>query len=108
VRISAKTGVNVEQVLDAIVERVPAPVGVADAPARALVFDSSYHQYRGVIAFVRIVDGRLATGDGIRAMAMGTHFDAEELGFMAPQRVPVPALEAGGVRLGGDAAQDRQ
>ncbi len=97
VRISAKTGVNVEQVLDAIVERVPAPVGVADAPARALVFDSSYDQYRGVIAFVRIVDGRLATGDGIRAMAMGTDFDAEELGFMAPQRVPVPALEAGEV-----------
>ena len=98
VRVSAKTGVNVEQVLDAkIVERVPAPVGVADAPARALVFDSSYDQYRGVIAFVRIVDGRLATGDGIRAMAMGTDFDAEELGFMAPQRVPVPALEAGEV-----------
>jgi GTP-binding protein LepA len=97
VRISAKTGVNVEQVLDAIVERIPAPAGATDAPARALVFDSSYDQYRGVIAFVRVVDGRLATGDGIRAMAMGTHFDAEELGFMAPQRVPVQALEAGEV-----------
>ncbi len=97
VRISAKTGVNVEQVLDAIVERIPAPTGETDAPARALVFDSSYDQYRGVIAFVRVVDGRLATGDGIRAMAMGTHFDAEELGFMAPQRVPVQALEAGEV-----------
>ncbi len=97
VRISAKTGVNVEQVLDAIVERVPAPDGVADAPARALVFDSSYDQYRGVIAFVRVVDGRLPTGAGLRAMAMGTDFDAEELGFMAPQRVPVQALEAGEV-----------
>ena len=97
VRISAKTGVNVEQVLDAIVERVPAPVGVADAPARALVFDSSYDQYRGVIAFVRVVDGRLPTGSPLHAMAMGTDFDAEELGFMAPQRVPVDALEAGEV-----------
>ena len=90
-------GVNVEQVLDAIIERIPAPDGVADAPARALVFDSSYDQYRGVIAFVRVVDGRLPTGAGLHAMAMGTDFDAEELGFMAPQRVPVQALEAGEV-----------
>jgi GTP-binding protein LepA len=97
VRISAKTGVNVEQVLDAIVARIPAPAGESDAPARALVFDSSYDQYRGVIAFVRVVDGRLPTGTGLRAMAMGTDFDAEELGFMAPQRVPVEALEAGEV-----------
>jgi GTP-binding protein LepA len=97
VRISAKTGVNVELVLDAIVERIPAPEGEADASARALVFDSSYDQYRGVIAFVRVVDGRLSTGAGLRAMAMGTDFDAEELGYMSPQRVPVDALEAGEV-----------
>ena len=97
VRISAKTGVNVEHVLDAIVERIPAPEGDADAPARALVFDSSYDQYRGVIAFVRVVDGRLPTGVGLHAMAMGTDFDAEELGYMSPQRVPVEALEAGEV-----------
>ena len=97
VRISAKTGTNVDQVLDAIVERISAPEGVVDAPARALVFDSSYDQYRGVIAFVRVVDGRLAAGAGLHAMAMGTDFDAEELGFMAPQRVPVEALEAGEV-----------
>ena len=77
VRISAKTGVNVEQVLDAIVKRIPRPDGVA-ARARLLVFDSSYDQYRGVIAFVRVVDGRLPTGQGLRAMAMGTDFDAEE------------------------------
>jgi GTP-binding protein LepA len=97
VRISAKTGTNVEQVLDAIVDRIPAPEGMADAPARALVFDSSYDQYRGVIAFVRVVDGRLATGAGLRAMAMGTDFDAEELGYMSPQRVPVGSLDAGEV-----------
>ena len=97
IRISAKTGINVEQVLDAIVERIPAPEGAVDAPARALVFDSSYDQYRGVIAFVRVVDGRLPTGAALHAMAMGTNFDAEELGYMAPQRMPVEALEAGEV-----------
>ena len=97
VRISAKTGLNVDQVLDAIVARIPAPEGEAAAPARALVFDSSYDQYRGVIAFVRVVDGRLPTGAGLRAMAMGTDFDCEELGYMSPQRVPVDALEAGEV-----------
>src|SRR5262245_34763800 len=97
VRISAKTGTNVEQVLDAIVERIPPPGGQPGAPARALVFDSSYDQYRGVIAFVRVVDGRLPTGAALRAMAMGTDFDAEELGYMSPQWVPVEALEAGEV-----------
>ena len=97
VRISAKTGQNVEHVLDAIVARIPGPAGQVDAPARALVFDSSYDQYRGVIAFVRVVDGRLPTGVGLRAMGVGTDFDAEELGYMTPQRVPVEALEAGEV-----------
>jgi GTP-binding protein LepA len=92
VRISAKTGINVDQVLDAIVERIPAPNGDPAAPARALVFDSSYDQYRGVIAFVRVVDGRFETGSALRAMALGTQFDAEELGFMSPSRVPVKTL----------------
>ncbi len=97
VRISAKTGINVDQVLDGIVERIPPPKGDSDAPPRALIFDSSYDQYRGVIAFVRVVDGRFETGVGLRAMALGTQFDAEELGFMSPARVPVKALEAGEV-----------
>jgi GTP-binding protein LepA len=97
VRISAKTGVNVDQVLDAIVERIPAPAGDPDAPPRALIFDSSYDQYRGVIAFVRVVDGRLQTGSALRAMALGTTFDAEELGFMSPSRQPVTELVAGEV-----------
>ena len=97
IRISAKTGQGVEDVLDAIVARVPAPTGDPDAPARALIFDSSYDQYRGVIAFVRVVDGRLTTRESLRAMALGTEFEAEELGYMSPSRVPVPALEAGEV-----------
>ena len=97
VRISAKTGINVDQVLDAIVERIQPPEGDLDAPPRALIFDSSYDQYRGVIAFIRVVDGRLATGSGLRAMALGTQFDAEELGFMSPSRVPVEELVAGEV-----------
>ncbi len=97
VRISAKTGVNVDQVLDAIVERIAAPVGDPVAPARALIFDSSYDQYRGVIAFVRVVDGSFETGAGLRAMALRTEFDAEELGFMSPSRMPVKALVAGEV-----------
>jgi GTP-binding protein LepA len=96
-RISAKTGAGVEQVLDAIVERIPPPAGDGDAPARALVFDSSYDQYRGVIAFVRVVDGRFEAGEPVRAMALGTEFEAEELGFMSPGRTPVGALAAGEV-----------
>jgi GTP-binding protein LepA len=97
VRISAKTGENVDQVLDAIVERIPPPSGDPDAPPRALIFDSSYDQYRGVIAFIRVVDGRLETGAALRAMALGTQFDAEELGFMSPSRQPVTELVAGEV-----------
>src|SRR5213075_170006 len=79
-RISAKTGIGVADVLDAIVDRIPAPAGDASAPARALIFDSSYDQYRGVVAFVRVVDGTFAAGERLQAMALGTRFEAEELG----------------------------
>jgi GTP-binding protein LepA len=96
-RISAKTGEGVADVLDAIVERVPAPAGDPDAPARALIFDSSYDQYRGVVAFVRMVDGRFSTREPLRAMALGTRFEAEELGFFAPNRRESGVLEAGEV-----------
>jgi GTP-binding protein LepA len=96
-RISAKTGQGVADVLDALVERIPAPHGNTDAPARALVFDSSYDQYRGVVAFVRVVDGRFETREELRAMAQGTVFEAEELGVMSPAREPVPSLSAGEV-----------
>jgi GTP-binding protein LepA len=96
-RISAKTGANVEEVLDAIVERVPAPAGDPQGPARALIFDSSYDQYRGVVAFVRVVDGSFSTREPLRAMALGTRFEAEELGFFSPTRSPSRTLEAGEV-----------
>src|SRR5256714_218445 len=95
--ISAKTGVGVEAVLDAIVERVPPPAGDPDAPARALIFDSSYDQYRGVVAFVRVVDGRFSTREPLRAMALRTRFEAEELGFFSPTRSESPSLESGEV-----------
>ncbi|HZB86097.1 MAG TPA: translation elongation factor 4, partial [Gaiellaceae bacterium] len=96
-RISAKTGAGVEAVLDALVERIPPPQGEPEAPPRALVFDSSYDQYRGVVAFVRVVDGRFRTREPLRAMAAGTRFEAEELGFFSPFRSPTPTLEAGEV-----------
>jgi GTP-binding protein LepA len=96
-RISAKTGANVDAVLDAIVERIPAPSGDRDAPPRALVFDSFYDEYRGVIAFVRVVDGRFRAREHLRAMATGVEFEAQELGVMTPSRKPIPTLEAGEV-----------
>src|SRR6187399_1585016 len=96
-KISAKTGMGVAEVLDAVVERIPAPAGDPDEPPRALIFDSSYDQYRGVVAFVRVVDGSFKRGDGLRAMAQKTEFDAEELGFMSPTMRPVKELTAGEV-----------
>jgi GTP-binding protein LepA len=96
-RISAKTGQGVEDVLDAIIDRVPPPVGEPDAPARALIFDSSYDQYRGVVAFVRVVDGAFSTRESLRAMAQGTRFEAEELGFFSPTMRSSDSLSAGEV-----------
>jgi GTP-binding protein LepA len=96
-RISAKTGQGVEGVLDAIVERVPSPEGNVDAPPRALIFDSSYDQYRGVVAFVRVVDGVFERRDALRAMALGTRFEAQELGFFAPAQSAAPSIRAGEV-----------
>src|SRR3569833_2195177 len=83
--------------LDASVERVPAPAGDPTAPARALIFDSSYDQYRGVVAFVRGVDGELRTREQLKAMALGTRFEAQEIGFMSPTMRPVQSLGPGEV-----------
>src|SRR6266487_306192 len=96
-RISAKTGAGVAEVLDAIVERIPPPSGHPAAAPRALVFDSSYDQYRGVVAFVRMVDGAFAAGEPLRAMAQGTRFEAEEVGFFSPTMKAAETLGAGEV-----------
>jgi GTP-binding protein LepA len=97
VRISAKTGEGVAEVLDAVVERIPPPAGDPEAPPRALIFDSSYDQYRGVVAFVRVVDGVFRTRERLQAMAQGTRFEAEELGFFSPTMRASSTLEAGEV-----------
>src|SRR3954465_10407598 len=96
-RISAKTGDGIEAVLDALVERVPPPAGDPEAPPRALVFDSSYDQYRGVVAFVRMVDGSFSAREPVRAMAQGTRFESEEVGFFSPTMRAADALGAGEV-----------
>jgi GTP-binding protein LepA len=97
VRISAKTGEGVEAVLDAIVDRIPPPQGEAAGPPRALVFDSTYDQYRGVVAFVRVVDGAFRPRERLRTMATGTTFEVEELGFFSPSREATRSLSAGEV-----------
>jgi GTP-binding protein LepA len=96
-RVSAKTGDGVEAVLDAIVERIHAPSGDPEAPARALVFDSSYDQYRGVVAFVRVVDGEFHARENVLAMAQGTRFETEEVGFFSPTMKAADSLGAGEV-----------
>ncbi|MEA2213711.1 MAG: GTP-binding protein LepA, partial [Solirubrobacteraceae bacterium] len=96
-RISAKTGEGITDVLDELIARVPPPHGDPDAPPRALIFDSEYDQYRGVIAYIRVVDGTFTKGDAIRAMQAGTEADIDDIGFFSPQMISAPALGAGEV-----------
>ncbi len=95
IKISAKTGENVEQVLEAIIERIPEPIGASDRPTRALIFDSYYDDYRGVILYVRVVDGKLAKNDQIRMMATGANGIALEIGHLSPGMMPDPELTTG-------------
>ncbi|HEU5434690.1 MAG TPA: translation elongation factor 4 [Thermomicrobiales bacterium] len=94
---SAKTGLGVEDVLEAIVRNVPPPAGNPRAPLRALIFDSHYDPYKGVIAYVKVVDGRIGANDRIRFMANGRESDLLEAGFFSPTMRPVGALETGEV-----------
>lgn len=95
-RISAKTGLNVEEVLEAVVHRLPAPKGSPENPLQALVFDSLYDSYRGVIIFMRIKEGRVKKGDAIRFMATGAEFTVTEVGTFAPgQFIPAEELSSG-------------
>jgi GTP-binding protein LepA len=96
-RVSAKNGDGVAELLDAVVERIPPPAGDPDGAARALIFDSSYDQYRGVVAFVRVVDDTFRPRERLRAMAQGTRFEVEELGFFSPTMTPAQSLDAGEV-----------
>ena len=96
-RISAKTGEGVEDILEALVRDVPPPQGDPAAPPRALIFDSVFDQYRGVIAYVRVVDGTFRRGEAIRAMQAGTRADIDDIGFRSPDMVKTETLEAGEV-----------
>ena len=94
---SAKTGIGIEDVLEAIVARVPAPQGDAEAPLKALVFDSKFDAYKGVVLYIRIMQGRLRKGMKIRMMATGAEFDVTEVGYFKPGLVNVDELEEGQV-----------
>jgi GTP-binding protein LepA len=95
--VSAKTGEGVDDLLERIVEKIPPPVGDRDAPLRALVFDSYYDTYRGVVCYLRVVDGSLATGERIRFMATGETHASEEVGVLTPAALPVATLGPGEV-----------
>ena len=96
--VSAKSGLNIEQVLEAIVEYIPAPKGDAEAPLQALIFDSYYDSYKGVIVYIRVKEGTVKAGDRIRMMATGAEFDVTEVGVMRPSRPePTGILKAGEV-----------
>jgi GTP-binding protein LepA len=95
--ISAKTGQNVHEVLESIVNKIPAPSGDPSAPLKALIFDSYYDSYRGVIAFIRIKEGTVKVGDSIRFMANGQDYQVTELGIRTPKEVARTSLQAGEV-----------
>jgi GTP-binding protein LepA len=95
--ISAKTGQGVPELLEQIVKRVPPPRGNPDSPLRALIFDSHYDSYKGVIAYMRVVDGHVSKGDKLRLMGQGTEMEVLEVGYFSPEPTPMQSLEAGEV-----------
>ncbi|MEA2226086.1 MAG: GTP-binding protein LepA, partial [Solirubrobacteraceae bacterium] len=96
-KISGKTGEGVPEVLEELIARVPPPRGDPDGAPRALIFDSEFDQYRGVIAYIRVVDGVFRKGEAIRAMATDTHADIDDIGVFSPQMMPTDQLAAGEV-----------
>ena len=97
ISISAKAGLGIDDVLEAVVERIPPPSGRREAPLRALIFDSLYDQYRGVICFIRVVDGMVRKGQKVRFFSTGVTYDVEEVGTLVLDRVATPELQAGEV-----------
>ncbi len=95
--VSAKTGLGVPEILEAVVNRLPPPVGDSDAPLQALIFDSWFDAYRGVIVLARVIHGRLKKGARIRLMSNGREFDVESLGVLTPKPVEIAELSAGEV-----------
>src|SRR6202046_1724034 len=96
-RLSAKTGEGVPELLDAVCERIPAPIGDFDAPLQGLIFDSYYDQYRGVVSAVRVVNGRMESGTRLRFLQTGRTHDVEEIGVRTPTPKPVRSLGPGEV-----------
>ncbi len=96
-RISAKTGEGVTAVLESIVQRIPPPEGQPESPPRALIFDSEFDQYRGVVAYVRMVDGSFTKEEPIKAMQAGTQADIDDIGFFTPKMTPAKGMTAGEV-----------
>ena len=96
-RVSGKTGFGVDKLLDAVIERIPAPKGNANDPLRALIFDSIYDQYRGVVSSIRIVDGTMRSGDKLRFIQAGSTHGVEEIGVRTPVQLPVKELGPGEV-----------
>jgi GTP-binding protein LepA len=96
-RISAKTGEGVTDVLESIVQRIPPPEGEPESPPRALIFDSEFDQYRGVVAFVRMVDGRFSKDEPITAMQARTQAEIDDIGFFTPKMTPAKGMAAGEV-----------
>ena len=94
---SAKTGLGIEDVLEAIVAKVPAPSGISDSPLKALVFDSKFDAYKGVVLYVRVIDGRIKPGMKIKMMATNAEFEVTEVGVFKPNLVNVDSLEVGQV-----------
>jgi len=97
IRVSAKEGLNIDQVLEAVVKRVPPPSGDDESRLRALIFDSHYDSYKGVVAYVRVMEGRIRTNDNLRLMATGVDIRPVEIGYFAPGMHPVDALNDGDV-----------
>lgn len=95
--VSAKTGLNIEDVLEAVVEKIPPPEGDEKAPLKALIFDSYYDSYKGVVCHVRVKDGSVKAGTAIKLMATGKVYDVTETGVFVPQYLPVSELKAGDV-----------
>ncbi|GAA3136707.1 translation elongation factor 4 [Streptomyces rectiviolaceus] len=96
-KVSAKTGMGVEALLDKVVAEVPPPVGVADAPARAMIFDSVYDSYRGVVTYVRVIDGQLNRRERIRMMSTGATHELLEIGVSSPEMTPADGIGVGEV-----------